>query len=303
MNSFLHWKRTKPFENKAEQQRIVDELTSPGKFNLPEPPASEQEWQAIYRRIREKERVHAKNNTSILTLPRFAVGFATVCVLALLFVWFVFVPSGKEYVTGRAEKLTVKLADNSEVRLNCDSRLIVAKGFSAISRKVELAGEAYFNVEKGKHPFFVKTNSGTVTVVGTAFNIKERDNRIQIAVNEGVVKFSVEAAHKDSTITLTQDQYISCTTGSFPDAPQKIGFASFPGWLDGNISAKQSTFRQLCDEIERRFDVTIIINDVDLGNTEFSGLFDANDLHNLLQAVSVLVDKDYRIEKNTITFQ
>ncbi len=77
--------------------------------------------------------------------------------------------------TPRGGKYEVVLPDGSKVWLNAASWIRFPAVFEGI-REVELSGEAYFEVKqltrgKGKVPFIVRTESQTVEVVGTEFNI------------------------------------------------------------------------------------------------------------------------------------
>lgn len=75
------------------------------------------------------------------------------------------VPTGGEYL--------VLLSDGSRVRLNSCSSLRYPVVFTGENRTVELEGEAYFEVEKSVHPFFVKTSNVNVRVTGTTFNVSD----------------------------------------------------------------------------------------------------------------------------------
>ena len=64
------------------------------------------------------------------------------------------------------------LADGTHVWLNSDSELSFPASFNSNERIVKLRGEAYFEVTANEEkPFYVKTKSHTVKVVGTRFNI------------------------------------------------------------------------------------------------------------------------------------
>jgi ferric-dicitrate binding protein FerR (iron transport regulator) len=67
----------------------------------------------------------------------------------------------------------VVLPDGSKVFLNAASSLTYPISFVALrERRVELKGEAYFEVAKDKnHPFIVKTQNQEIKVLGTHFNI------------------------------------------------------------------------------------------------------------------------------------
>ncbi len=70
-------------------------------------------------------------------------------------------------------------------------------------RSVQLAGEAYFEVEKGKKIEVVSEKAKTV-VLGTKFLVTARNNEYTVDCKSGKVKV-IEAVHKNET-TITASQ-------------------------------------------------------------------------------------------------
>jgi transmembrane sensor len=62
-------------------------------------------------------------------------------------------------------------------------------GFTKERRGIQLTtGEAFFTVKKDRSkPFSVRSPSGDITAVGTAFNVRAMDDHVTVAVSEGVV--------------------------------------------------------------------------------------------------------------------
>lgn len=83
----------------------------------------------------------------------------------------------------------IKLDDGSEVSLNTDSSIRVT--MLKEERQIELlSGEAFFDVAKdANRPFTVATEQQQITVLGTAFNVRQREdeNVLKVAVIEGRV--------------------------------------------------------------------------------------------------------------------
>jgi transmembrane sensor len=94
--------------------------------------------------------------------------------------------------TPRGGRYQMRLPDGTNVWLNSASRLTFPSSFSSLSkRKVELSGEAYFEVAKDKsRPFVVKTILQEVEVLGTHFNISsyEDESYVKTTLIEGSVK-------------------------------------------------------------------------------------------------------------------
>lgn len=74
--------------------------------------------------------------------------------------------------TPRGGQYQLELPDGTKVWLNAASSLKYPTAFTGSERKVELSGEAYFEVAKNKNmPFYVKSGNQTIEVLGTHFNI------------------------------------------------------------------------------------------------------------------------------------
>jgi len=85
------------------------------------------------------------------------------------------------------------LADGSKVWLNAASSLRFPANFVGRERKVELIGEAYFEVAKNPSmPFKVKLNGMEVEVLGTHFNINSYadESAIRTTLLEGSIKIN-----------------------------------------------------------------------------------------------------------------
>ncbi len=302
MNSIINWfgfKKRNP-ETGISQNDSID-LNAPEYYCIPTPPDVEQEWDILRRRIRQQEFVARPVN--VFPALKLTAALGMVCIAGFLILMVMKRPDSIiEFSTVNQQQKTVTLADQSVVQLNCDSRLTVLEGFNDRNRNVQLSGEACFQVTPAEHPFIISTETGSVQVIGTEFNVRERNSRIEITVNEGVVQLTVRNAGRDSSICLTAKQYVSRRAGQFPEPLQNCSFSQFPFWMNHKITVNNSSFREVCDEIERLFDVQIRITDQALAQTEISGLFDAGAIDEILNTLSILVNKEYHFEDKIIVF-
>jgi transmembrane sensor len=104
---------------------------------------------------------------------------------------------------------SVKLNDGSVIILAANSELKYPEKFDANSREISLVkGQAFFKIAKDAyHPFKVILNQSAVVVLGTSFNIKITDDKIELGVKTGRVMFS---PYKDgATSILTAGQALS----------------------------------------------------------------------------------------------
>ncbi|WP_281225678.1 FecR family protein [Flavobacterium aquiphilum] len=195
---------------------------------------------------------------------------------------------------GFGEKTTCTLPDNSEVVLNSGSEIKYKKWNWNNDRKLELKGEAYFRVSKGKR-FEVHTQLGKVTVLGTQFDVKARNKRFDVVCYEGRVKVN----YKHTQIVLTHGQSVS-----FENEKQvNINVNSLkPEWIDNEISFHQENIRSILDEVERQYNITIELNTNDTTSL-FTGKLPSKDLNVALQIIGTTYNlKAKKVSKNKIIF-
>ena len=85
------------------------------------------------------------------------------------------------------QHLEAMLPDKSRVNLNAKSSISYHPYWWKINRKVTLAGEAFFEVQKGKK-FTVVSEKGITQVLGTSFNIYAREEIYKVTCITGTVK-------------------------------------------------------------------------------------------------------------------
>lgn len=206
-----------------------------------------------------------------------------------------------DYKTGRGEQSTVVLADSSEVSLNHTSLLTVAAQEGRGDRKVLLHGEAFFRVRKNGTRFTVSTDIGSVQVLGTEFNVRARDNRLEVAVVDGSVRITVQREGHDSSVVLSAGQIALCSPDGFPGEPAPLHFEEYPGWMHGKFLLYRRTFRSICEEIESQFDVRVTIENAALLQETVTGSVDARSVESALTTLGKLTGTSFRHDKSGYT--
>ena len=197
------------------------------------------------------------------------------------------------YKTAFAETKNFNLPDNSEVVLNANSEISYAKDSWQENRNLTLDGEAFFKVQKGEK-FTVNTEVGKVTVLGTQFNVKERENYFEVKTFEGLVS----VVYKDSLIKLPRGSIFKVVNGVVDinntfDIKEK-------SWLQKESNFKSTALRFILEEIENQFGYTIETTNVDL-DILYSGGFTHTDIDIALKSVTIPLQLSYKIDGKKIT--
>lgn len=219
---------------------------------------------------------HEKTPVKALPLYRKTWVRAAAVIVVLLGVSLAFF-APKHEVAANRETTVFALPDDSEVVLNAGSEATYSTWGWSARREVSLKGEAYFKVAKGKK-FSVRTHLGTVTVLGTKFNVRARENRFDVVCYEGRVRVELGARQ----FALARGQSVSITNGTAELIPAK---ASEPAWMKGELVFSKEYLPGLIAEIERQYDVKI---KADIASAQqFSGSLPGNDLDTALKIVSL----------------
>jgi len=208
---------------------------------------------------------------------RYWMRIAAVLVIGLA-LWFGLSDfSGVVLDAPKGEQLSHVLPDRSEVRLNAGSRITYSEKDWESDRSLQLQGEAFFDVEKGA-TFQVETTIGSVQVLGTEFNVRQRKGLFQVRCFEG--KVAVRTGGQ--TIELTPGQGVRL----LGEEVLKITHNNTkPQWLEDQSHFEALPYFMVMEELMRQFDVTIQYP-TDLQHELFTGGFDHSSLERALRAVA-----------------
>ncbi|MFD1015540.1 FecR family protein [Winogradskyella rapida] len=198
------------------------------------------------------------------------------------------------YSTEIAQTETFNLPDDSEVILNAKSELKFNKKTWASNRSLNLDGEAFFKVTKGK-TFTVETSAGAVQVLGTQFNVKEREDYFEVTCYEG----SVSVTHHNKETILTPGKTFRVVKGEVMAVTEVT--AKNPAWIIKESSFNNVPLWQVIDELEIQYGITILANTVDTSQL-YTGSFTHNDKNIALQSVTIPLKLSYKIKGNTVEF-
>lgn len=194
--------------------------------------------------------------------------------------------------TTLAQKTTIELPDASSVSLNSKSLLAFNKREWKHEREVELEGEAFFKVAKGSS-FHVKTKTGTVTVYGTQFNVKQRDNYFEVICYEGLVGVTYNS---QETKLKPGDSFLILDGKKI--AKEKETRLS-PSWLNNESEFKSITFKEVVAELERQYNVDITLVNID-STQLFTGKFTHDNLDVALKSIALPLHLTYSKQNNSI---
>lgn len=176
--------------------------------------------------------------------------------------------------TPKGGQYRLTLADGSKVWLNAASSLRYPASFSGGERKVELTGEAYFEVAKNTTmPFKVKAAGMEVRVLGTHFNINAYDDEatIKTTLLEGAVK--ITKGNKVQPLSPGQQAEIN------PAGEIKLLLSADTeetmAWKNGQFVFTGNDIQSVMRQLEKWYDIDVAYSGA-LTREEFVGIISRN---------------------------
>lgn len=235
--------------------------------------------------------IESQKTTKVIRLKTFYYTIGIAASLLLLFGLFF---NRVNYSTGVGEKLLVELPDGTSVYLNAKSTLTHNRFFWNNNKEVALDGEAYFSVTKGDD-FKVNTQSGSVSVLGTEFNVRSRRLTFELYCYEGRVRY--DNADKQ------QQSYLNAG-----DAVQLQGdillefkhLDTIPGWQSELSRFSNTALIQVMEELKIHYDISFDY-EPSLVEGHFTGSFVHDDLELALKSVFVPMNIVYELSEDQKT--
>lgn len=172
--------------------------------------------------------------------------------------------------TPRGGQYTVILADGTTVILNAASSLRYPESFTGKERRVELTGEAYFEVAKNKQmPFRVTSAHQTVEVLGTHFNVNAyQDEPASVTtLLEGSVNI---AADKQPAHLLAPGQQALNPASGGSVVIEEADTQAAIAWVKGRFKFSNENIESIMRKVSRWYNVDVVF-DGDMKGKDFAG--------------------------------
>ncbi|HZK98001.1 MAG TPA: FecR domain-containing protein [Prolixibacteraceae bacterium] len=195
-----------------------------------------------------------------------------------------------------------ELPDGTTVYLNSGSKLIFPTRFNDNTRKVELVGEAFFEVTSNPaKPFIVKTSEINVKVLGTAFNLQAYPDSKEISTtlvhgkvileteSAGISKQVAELKPSDHAVFHTKDKAINISAEEDLD--------KFIGWKDGKLVFFNDPIENVSDKLGNWYNVNVKIHNAELKKYRFTATFTDEPIEQVLDLLSKSSPIRYRIKQ------
>jgi transmembrane sensor len=212
----------------------------------------------------------------------------------------------REYSTREGEPLRLTLSDGSVVELGPNSTLRVPVPFQANRRDVRLEGMAQFTVVPDPaRPFLVRAGDAVTRVLGTQFVVRaySTEETVRVAVVEGRVALGPSSAGDEPAMALISGQVGQLTNDGLASfVRDESGYERLVQWTSGRLKFTDEPLSTVLSELETWYDVRISITDPELASRPVSTEIEGENLQQVLDLISLVVDARYEQSGDNVTF-
>jgi ferric-dicitrate binding protein FerR (iron transport regulator) len=198
--------------------------------------------------------------------------------------------------TPKGRQFQLTLPDGTQVWLNAASSLRYPTVFTGMERKVEVTGEAYFEVAKNiKIPFRVNVNNkAEIVVLGTHFNVSayENEKSLNTTLLEGRVSIQANQKIQPNVILQPgQQAQINQQTATGIKVVNEVDVDKVMAWRNGVFNFEGATLDEVMKQLERWYDIEVVY-EKGIPNTTFFGKISR--LNNLQELLTILEKSNVR---------
>lgn len=256
---------------------------------------SDDEFSHEHQRFRAA--LKGRQSAKVRTIPRTRKPWGAVAAVIVLMgacMWLLFQGQDKaetawmKYETAYAQTMRQRLPDGSSVMLNANSVLEVPADWEADNRIVKLSGEAFFEVSHAANDekFTVRTEKGDITVLGTKFNVQEREGDLEVALTEGKVSLTVPG----SPVTyLNPGEIASVNAENFVDL-KSVDLTPYTAWSEHKMVFKDMPVSRVVRRLKHDFGLDIIVKNERIAEREITASLANDDPRLLLDALAAIYD-------------
>jgi len=173
--------------------------------------------------------------------------------------------------THRGEQFPLQLSDGTKLWLNASSSIRFPVAFAGNERRVEITGEAYFEVAKNANkPFKVLLNGMEIVVLGTHFNVNGYAD--EASVRTTLLEGSVKITKDNASLLLVRGQQAKLNRNGRMDLIEDADIEQAVSWKEGYFHYNKADLETVMREVSRWYDVDIIYeNESRKSEQHFSG--------------------------------
>jgi len=286
----------KRIESLPENKILIDEMKKQweqiGKYHESKKIDPNKAWNKLYTRLDKDQLIPKEKVIQHYLIPvwvRWAASIILIMTIASLSYYTLF---EKEIdlislQTGNDSSTLVQtLNDGSVIYLANNTTFSYPTEFSSDSRRVNLNGEAFFDITPNpKQPFIIETDEAIIEVLGTSFNVKsDKNENFELIVEKGKVRATLKSNPSESTIVLPGEKI---TSNGNQFSKIKTDNLLYSAWKKQRMQFKDESLSNIIRVINKNYNSNIQLNDQQLNDRKLTVTFYNNSLKQITELICI----------------
>lgn len=275
----------------SDNERVAAELhqvwTDAGTYTPCFTPDLDADFQKVQARIRAEQ-----PRARVVPLGRRLLQAAAVLVFLATASWaYRSFQATPEQLTASAHdqpKTKVDLPDGSHVWLRQGSVLEFPKTFASTERRVQLRGEAYFEVaHRDGQPFRVELANGDfVEVLGTEFDVRQDKQENSVLVRSGKVRFQTTHQQEKLLTLEAGDKAVHDLAKNTTHATKVTSFNEL-SWQTDGLEFLKTPLQTVVNDLEQYYHVKIVLRNAAIRDCPYTAPLTHQPIEKVLKTLSL----------------
>jgi len=272
----------KQIETFPENKNLIEEMKKQweqiGKLQKKKEVDAAKGWNNLYSRLSSEDLIPESNVVKYRLAPVWVKWAATIVVLMVIasLSFYSITRNSIRLIslqTGNDSNTLIQtLNDGSVVYLADNSTFSYPEQFGSDERRVNLKGEAFFDIAPNpQKPFRIETDQVIIEVLGTAFNVKtENGNLFELAVERGKVRVTLKNDLSKTEVVLPGEKI---STSNNHLLKVKNENSKYFSWKTKRMQFKDESLSNIIRVINKNYKTNIKLQSQELGERKLTFTF------------------------------
>ena len=207
--------------------------------------------------------------------------------------------------TGVKEIKEILLADSSVVILNANSSISYNSNIgNNENREITLEGNAFFKIKKkaDHRPFTVHTNSVSIAVLGTEFNVDARSKATAIVLTTGKVKVSADN-NNSTAVYMSPGEKVQLDTLQHAFIKSTTNTLLYSAWTEGKWNFSSTSLLDITNLIHEYYGIETVFSKEKIKRLKISAVIPVTDLAAFTNIISKTLNLKITEQHNQLHIQ
>lgn len=259
-------------------------------------------WDELFKRLNEDELIEKEITRRPIWTQALRVAAVLIVLVATTFTLkFLLSEDNKQNLTAVVTSISeknreIKLPDGSVITLNRNSELTFPDEFDTDIRKVELRGEAFFDIHPDpSRPFIVDAGRAQVKVLGTSFNVISNNEYSETEVFVASGKVLLCNSEGDCNITL-EPGYIG-TINKSESLSRVNDNRNYMSWNSDVLEYDGDRLEQVFYDLKRTHNITVEVTSDSILDHKITTVFNNNSAEVIIQSICTSFNLSFEKEE------